>query len=337
MKRRWVLGVFLLVFAGCRLSGCHSSGTWMDAQIDGSIREKINELNATVISGISSGDTAALKAMFSDTLWKRMGATFAAQVRENKVSFKPASFKVRNQYYMVFKGNSTSPSTNVRRTKGNEHDYTLTFQPTTEETALTVGYFVDTPECFALTTAFGKYGNTWKLNILEIGLLKVMNRDAIDWYQKAQRDFDKGYLADASNDLLICENLLRPAGDLLHYVKEKDISDLDQRLTAAITQRYPFPMTDSLVKTKPSIFRISLYRAPEGYYPLIQYRTRLPMSDTVALSRECDAIHARLGQLFAGLDQGKRYLFFRAYTAIPGDTTHALAYKDFRRPGNVNP
>ena len=91
----------------------------------------------------------------------------------------------------------------------------------TEETTVSLGYFAGASESFALTTSFGKYGGDWKLNILEIGLLKIMNGDAVDWYHRAQRDYDSGYLADAANDLLIGEQLLRPAGDLLHYEKGK--------------------------------------------------------------------------------------------------------------------
>src|ERR1700744_2860476 len=152
-----------------------------------------------------------------------------------------------------------------------------------------------------------------------IGLLKIMNGDAVDWYHRAKSDFDSGYLADASNDILIMDQLMRPAGDLLHYEKEKEMTDFDERLSAAIGKRYPFPMTDSLVRTKPSIFRIALYRAPEAYFPFVLYRTTLPLTDTLALSRECDAVSARLGDLFKGLPNGKRFIYFRAYNKLPGD------------------
>jgi hypothetical protein len=325
-----------LIFVCCSvwlfaLCGCRHSGTWVDGQIDPAIRASIRELDAQVIRYISTKDTAKLKAMFSDSLWDRVGPNFASQVEKNEVTFDTAAFKEKNQFYIVYTGSRAH--TTVHRGKGNEHDYILTFQPMTEETAVTLGYFNASPESFALTTSFGKYGNTWKLNILEIGLLKIMNGDAVDWYHRAKRDYDSGYLADAANDLLIGEQLLRPAGDLLHYEKEKEISDLDQHLSASITQRYPFPMTDSLVQTKPSIFRISVYRAADGYYPFVLYRTKLPFSDTLALAKECDAVYAHLNQLFRGLDEGKRYLYFRAYSQIPGDTTKAMAYKEFRREG----
>ena len=99
------------------------------------------------------------------------------------------------------------------------------------------------------------------------------------------------------------------------------MTDIDQRLSAGITRAYPFPMTDSLVRTKPSIFRISIYR------------TQLPFSDTLALARECDAVSAHLGEIFKGLPDGKRYIYFRAYSKIPGDTTQAEGYKEFKRSG----
>lgn len=321
-------GVVLFLSGGCHFT---PAGTWVDGQIDPKIRTTMRDLNTNVIHDISAKDTASLKALFSDTLWNRVGPGFATQVEKNEVAFDPAKFKEKNQFYIVYKG--AKANANVHRGKGSEHDYVLTFQPMTEETTVSLGYFTGPSESFALTTSFGKYGGDWKLNILEIGLLKIMNGDAVDWYHRAQRDYDSGYLADAANDLLIGEQLLRPAGDLLHYEKEKELTDIDQRLSSAITQRYPFPMTDSMVRTKPSVFRISVYRTPEGYYPFLLYKTQLPFTDTLALSKECDAVCAHLGEMFKGLPEGKRYIYFRAYSKIPGDTTAALAYKEFKREG----
>jgi hypothetical protein len=303
----------------------------VDGQIDPSVRSTIRQLNTQVIRDISAKDTAGLRTLFSDTLWNRVGSNFAGQVERNEVTFDPAKYKEKNQFYIVYNGSKANAD--IHRGKGSEHDYTLTFQPMNEETAVSLGYFTSPSESFALTTSFGKYGSDWKLNIMEIGLLKIMNGDAIDWYHRAQRDFDSGYLADAANDLLIGEQLLRPAGDLLHYQKEKDLGELDQRLSSAISTAYPFPMTDSLVRTKPSVFRISLYRTPEGYYPFLLYKTQLPLGDTLALSHECDDVCAHLGQMFKGLPEGKRYLYFRAYSKIPGDTSQSLAFKEFRRSG----
>lgn len=320
--------VGLFLSGGCRFG---AGGTWVDSQIDPKIRETMRDLNTKVIQYISDKDTAKLKTLLSDSLWNRVGPSFAAQVEKNEVAFDPSKYKDKNQFYIVYTGSRSHAD--VHRGKGNEHDYVLTFQPMTEETTVSIGYFTGTPESFALTTSFGKYGSDWKLNIMEIGLLKIMNGDAIDWYHRAQRDYDSGYLADAANDLLIGEQLLRPAGDLLHYEREKELTDIDQRLSAGITRAYPFPMTDSLVRTKPSIFRISIYRTPEAYYPFVLYRTQLPFSDTLALARECDAVNVHLGEIFKGLPDGKRYIYFRAYSKIPGDTTQAEGYKEFKRSG----
>jgi hypothetical protein len=328
MNRRWMLAAGCLIL----LCACHKNGTWMDGQIDPALRKTLNDLNNQVIKDISTRDVRDLQRISSDSLWIANGPAIIDQLLHTKTLPDPATFKLKNQFYLRFSGSSGNQSSTMHRTKGSEHDYRLSFQPINSETLVTLGYFNESPESFALTTAFGKFGNTWKLNILQIGVLKIMNRDAIDWYHRAQQDFDSGFLVDAGNDLLVCEQLLKPAGDLLHYQKEKDINDLDQRLTSAITTRYPFPLTDSLVSTKPSIFKITLYRTQEGYYPFVLYHTKLNLSDTIALSKECDAVTAHLGQLFNGLDQGKRYLFFRAYGKMSGKTADE-SYKDFQRSG----
>jgi hypothetical protein len=314
------------------LTGCHRNGTWMDAQIDPALRDKMNELNGQVLKDISGRNVNDLRNISSDSLWSSNGTNIEDQILHTQTLPDPNTFKVKNQFYLKFYGADANRNSTMHRTKGSEHDYLLTFQPINKETLVTLGYFNQSPESFALTTSYGKYGDNWKLNIMQIGLLKVMNRDAIDWYHSAQKDFDSGYLVDAGNDLLLCEQLLKPAGGLLHYEKEKEINDLDQKLTSAITQRYPFPLTDSLVATKPSIFKISLYRTSDGYYPFILYKTKYALTDSVALSRECDAVCAHLGDLFYGLDKGKKYLFFRAYSKLDPSKMDE-GYKDFRRNG----
>lgn len=325
MKYRWlVAGALLLAW------GCHPNVSQVDRQIDVNIRTRMDALNQEVLQGFGKKDPARIRKICSDSLWAREGKTISEQIINNKKPPEPSRFKIRNQFYMYYTGSGDLAT--VRRFKGSEHDYVLTLKPLNEETAVTTGYFSDTPESFALTTAYGKYGDTWKLNVLQLGLLKIMNGDAIDWYNKAQRDFDQGYLADAGNDLLLCEQLMKPAGDFIRYVKEKEINDLDLKLTTAITGRYPFPLTDSLVKTRPSIFKISLFRTDEGYFPFILYNTRLPLSDSTGLDKECNAVCAHLGDLFKGLDQGKRFLFFRAYGRIPGENA-GNTFKDFRKDG----
>jgi hypothetical protein len=325
MKYRWLAAGCILL-----LCSCHSNVSQVDSQIDGRIRTQMYALNQEVLQGLGTKNPARIAKICSDSLWARDGKAISEQILNNKRPPEPARFKIRNQFYLHYSGGKDKAV--VRRSKGNEHDYILTLQPLNAETAVTMGYFNDTPESFALTTAYGKYGDTWKLNILQLGLLKIMNGDAIDWYNKAQHDYERGCLADAGNDLLLCEQLMKPAGDFIHYEKEKEINDLDQKLTTAITQRYPFPLTDSLVKTRPSIFRISLYRTSDGYYPFVLYNTKLSLSDSSGLEKECNAVCARLGDLFKGLDEGKRFLFFRAYGQIPGDTSGS-AFKEFRKAG----
>jgi hypothetical protein len=329
MKYRWLMAGGILLACGC-----HPDVSQVDRQIDVKIRTQMDALNQEVLQGLGKKDPVRIQKICSDSLWARDGKTISEQVINNKKPPEPTRFKIRNQFYMYHTGGGSTET--VRRFKGSDHDYILSLQPLNAETAVTMGYFNDTPESFALTTAYGKYGDTWKLNIMQLGLMKIMNGDAIDWYHKAQHDYDQGYLADAGNDLLLCEQLMKPAGDFIRYVKEKDINDLDLKLTTAITRRYPFPLTDSLVKTKPRIFKISLYRTEEGYFPFILYNTRLALSDSTGLDKECNAVCAHLGDIFKGLDQGKRFLFFRAYGQIPGDNS-GNAYKEFRKEGANRP
>lgn len=313
------------------LCSCRPNVSLVDREIDAGIRASMDTLNSQVLDGVGKHNPALIQKVSSDSLWTKDGQAINDQVRHNTKSFDPTHFKVRNQFYLYHTGSDSV--TTVRRFKGSEHDYIVTLQPQSAETAVTFGYYNAIPETFALTTAYGRHDGEWKLDVFQLGLLKIMNGDAIDWYHKAQQDFDQGYLADAGNDLLLCEELLRPAGNYIRYVKEKEINDLDLKLTSVITHRYPLPLTDSLVRTRPRIFKISLHRTDEGYFPFILYNTHLDLTDSAALSKECNAVCAHLGDLFKGLDQDKRFLFFRAYRDLPGDDTADGVYREFRREG----
>ncbi len=71
------------------------------------------------------------------------------------------------------------------------------------------------------------------------------------------------------------------------------------------------------LKSKPQIFRVFPQGMSEGFHPSVYYVTTLNTADTTALSKECTEIHKNIGQVFKGLNQDKKYIFYRAFERLP--------------------
>ena len=153
-----------------------------------------------------------------------------------------------------------------------------------------------------------------------------MDKDAFDWYQTAKSDYDKGYLIDAANDLTLSYQLRKPANQFWQYQKEQEIEGYEQKVMADINSKFSFPMTVDYVKTKPQIFRIFPQGMNEGYFPAIFYITNIDMNDTTKLSKECNEIHSKIGELYKGIDKNKKMIFYRAFKSIPTGTNPVENY-----------
>jgi hypothetical protein len=180
-----------------------------------------------------------------------------------------------------------------------------------------VGYFGDKTDQKCFTFIYGKRGSIWKLNNIQAGILRIMNKDAIDWYQTAISDFQKGYYMDAVCHIGISTQLLNPLNHQWKYQKEKEIEAFEQEVTKKAYSTYHFPLTVGYVPTKPVIFRIHSQVVTEGYFPLILYTTTIDLNDIPALSKECDEIHKNIGKLFKGIDIDNTYILYSPVKTIP--------------------
>ena len=136
-------------------------------------------------------------------------------------------------------------------------------------------------------------------------------------YVEAKSNYEKGYLIDAANDLTLSSQLMKPANQFWQYQKEKEIQEFGEKVMTEINSNFSFPMTVEYVETKPKIFRIFPQGMNEGYFPMVQYTTSIDLKDTTSLSKECDLIHSKIGELYKGINKDKKMIFYRAFKSIP--------------------
>ena len=314
--------LLLLIIA---ITGCNTSGTWNDDHIDLALRQTINGLNAQVIEGLAADKPDKILAVASEALITAAHNDLTSLTQKTAGMIQPGNFKIRNQFFT--KNSTANAVTTVLPGLGEEHDYRIAYVSITKESVVTVGEFNNGWQTLAMLTIYGKYGNEWKLNILRMGVLKMANKDAIDWYHDAQQDYKAGDLVDAGNKLSISAQLAKPEENYWSYVQEPALKTFGETLNAAINKTYSFPIKQAVGAGEVAIFHTVPQVLREGYFPGIQYVTSIPLTDTAALSRECDLLHQNISKIFPLIEARNNTILYRAFSRVPtADTERSYGF-----------
>jgi hypothetical protein len=167
----------------------------------------------------------------------------------------------------------------------------------------------------------------WRLFGLRSGLYKVLGNDAITWYRQAEGEYVKGADMDAYLHQRIALELLKPGAAFIHYHKEREILDFKTDLSNKLDFDYKIPATAEYVPGTPQLFDISTRLYDGKLCPVVYVKTALPLSDTSALSKQCDEIHAGLDALFRKLNRNE-HLLYEVYgeTADPADPGPGIVF-----------
>lgn len=310
------------------LMGCSVGGQWSDENIDPKVKAEINEFNNHIIDGLATKNPDKIKSVASEKLLEQ-SKDLETMVMSGNWKIDPTKFQIKNQFYLKKSADGTDSRVFTGLT--GDHDYTIHFKAINKEMFISVGYLEDDLQRLALTMIYGKYGDNWKLNILQIGLLDIENKDAIDWYRQAQENFNKGNIVDAALNFTLASQCLKPANQIWQYGLESEINDFGQKVNQEVNKTYTFPITVESIKSKPQLFRVFPQGMNEGFHPSVYYVTTLNINDTTALSKECTELHKQIGQVFKGLDQDKKYIFYRAFEKLPTNNEEVNNYGFLRR------
>ena len=305
------------------LSSCTLGETKKDSGIDPQIKKQIHLLNSQIVEGlVENKPNYVLSVCSANLLKKKSDIKVLMQLLTGNV--KKNNYKILNEYYQ--KNASKKNMASVSSSQTDNHEYQIRYESLNKEMYVVVSYFEDSINQKCFTFIYGKYGNVWKLNNMQAGILKIMNKDAFDWYKLAKSDYDKGYFIDAICKMGISTQLLKPANQLWKYKKENEMLTFEEKVTKQTYSKYHFPITVDSVKTKPVIFRIYAQNIPEGYFPSILYLTSIDLKDVPKLAMECDELHKYIGKLFKGITSNNKIILYRPMKAIPTGTESAKQY-----------
>ncbi|HWZ36481.1 MAG TPA: hypothetical protein VNW51_09995 [Mucilaginibacter sp.] len=327
--KKSIIYLFAALLTTAMFQGCKSKGgAKVNDEINSDTRAKIAELNKKLFNGITTDNVNAVRALLSPDLIKKNGSELDMVIDRCSKRYPAKDFEILDEY--LSSGLKKSDNDTVRSARGNDNDYTIGFQAMNDEMytslLITKGLTVNG----AILAVYGKYGNDWKINILQMGDYSIAGKNAVDYYKEAQALYSKGNLADATDMIIITSQLVSPAGNYFSYKNESDMRILFSKVVDEANATFRLPIVISQVKTAPQIFQMSPQVVEEvghqGVFPLIKYKSGIKLTDTVALKAENQALQQSIGAIFKGIDQNNQYILYQAYNETSEGKAEAKHY-----------
>lgn len=318
--KKSIIYLFTVFLFSAVLQGCTGN---QDAKINNDInsdtRATIAALNKKLVDGITTGNVAAVRALLSPDMIKKIGNQLDTVIARCSKRYPAKGFEVLDEYLST--GLKKKEADTVKSQHGNDNDYAIGYRAMNDEMytsalitkGLTVNGFI--------LAVYGKYGNGWKINILQMGDYSIAGKTAIDYYNDAHTLYNKGSLVDATDMMIITSQLVSPGGTYFSYNKESEMKIFFSKVIDEANATYRLPIVISQVKTTPEVFSMSPQvveeTAYQGVFPIIRYKSSIKLTDTIALKAENQALQQNIGTIFKGIDQNNQYILYQAYNTIP--------------------
>lgn len=300
---------FVLMLQSC------GDGITKNETIDANVKAEIKALDDKLIQRVSENNTELLKEMMSDELLDKSGEQIAAVLKEVSEEITTTHYTKLDEYHVQNTG--TGGGNNVSSGTTENNDYNLRFMGINKEMYVSLLIPEGKIDNYLITAVYGKYDDEWKLNILQFGQYRIDKKTAPEHYKASQEHYKKGHLIDAVTSISLAHLCLQPANKIWSYNGAKKIKDYYKKVMAEINEKQPLPLTISQVESAPKVFRIFPQAVEDGYFPTVQYITTIEISDTAAITAENDRIHEVIGEVFPGINENKKYLFYRAFNEMP--------------------
>jgi hypothetical protein len=321
MKKQISLILFtflaIIFFQSCKEP---TTGFAVNDSINSDIKKQIAELDKKLFKGIMDKDANSVRLLLSPELLKRSGKRLDTLVNNTGQIYHATEYELLDEFYTKHHIGNFIDS--LKTNKGDSTDYAITYRAMNEEMYTSVMVTKNLPVNCLILAVYGKYGNDWKLNVLQIGEYSIFNKTAFDYYKISKELYSKGSVLDAANMLVITSQLGNPVGDFFHYKNEETMRIFFSTVLDDANNKFKFPVTVSQLKTTPQIFAVSPQytgdKANDGIVPLIKYKSNIKLTDTVALKAENKDLQSVIGIVFKGIDQNNKTIFYQAFNLDDG-------------------
>lgn len=326
------ISLIVLISLIFSLSSCQPDGDKEgEYQIDPQVKAKIDSLNEQIMLGAYQNNPVLIEEVMSPKLLASSGRATDVLVQQISSIANSPSFQLFDEYYL--QGQSEKPITQTYSGGMDPDAYSIKFQSLTDEIYISILRPDEQYPDHLLTLIYGLYENGWKLNIIQFGQYAFLGKTAIDLWNEAKIQEQKGYFVDATNTMSLAMQCLKPAKQFWEYREEGAMTRYYEKLMEQINAAYKFPIRVEVVESKPVIFGIYPQTTEEGIFPMVEYMSLESQEDSVALEQENVLLHEQIGIIFPGLDKEKSHVLYRAYDSIPDGKRVPVFYGFIRETG----
>jgi hypothetical protein len=255
MKKHPLTTAVIIVAFNLLFQSCHfgTTCTWKNGNIDPDIKNTINLLNKKLIQDIKAGDIAGVKQLMSTVLLDSAGSKIDTLV--NKVGFTSDDFGVVDEYYS--KNSTTNIANTLISNNGNINDYEVDYLALNKEMYTSLLVPKNESSNGIMLVCYGKYDNSWKINVLYVGVYKQFGKTAPEYFDLAQQEYKKGNIINAADFIIVAKDIAKPLSTYFKYKNEDDMKGFYTKLLSEANTQYHFPIVLDKIKNSPQIFAVS--------------------------------------------------------------------------------
>jgi len=281
--------------------------------IPDTIKSNIELLNNKIFKSIESRNADLFyNEVISDKLKTKEDGSLKSFILQLSMSYDKKGYEIKDQFFIP--KIKEKQDLIITGEKDTEYEYKLEFGIGNADSYVSLLTFNN--ETILLGLIYRKYDNEWRLHFFGAGYYKYRDKLSFDYYKTATTQLNKGYFVDAGLNAPLIKLLLKP-NQFYSYTKHDIMYNFVDKVDSIVKSKYSFPVTIESIKTKPKVFLIELQEMKEGIFPMVNYVSTIPISNTKKLKNENDLIQKQIGILFPGLDKDKKYIFYSAHDRLP--------------------
>ncbi|HTK19554.1 MAG TPA: hypothetical protein VL442_08580 [Mucilaginibacter sp.] len=315
----------LFVIVSLMTQGCHlgTSGTWKNDHIQQDIRSEIAVLNKQLFNDFKNKDVTAVKKLLSPALLTESGNQMDTIINQVGPALAESDYEIVDEYYT--KNTAANVPNTLISSIGDSSGYIVNYLAMNKEMYVSLLKSTKTNNSVLLMAIYGKYGNDWKINIIQFGEYEIAGKTAPGYYKGALKFYKSGDMIDAADMIITASQVATPGGKYFKYSSDSTMKNFYSKVVKEANAAFKFPITISQIKTKPVIFganpQFTGEKGREGIYPMINYKSEINLADTAALRAENNILQKDIGNIFPGIDKNNSYIFYRAYNQVPDGKT----------------
>ena len=319
IKKTVIFILFVVTIQSCNLN---SSGTWRNDQIQRRTREEIKALNDKLVKSMGEDDVASVKGLMADILKK--DSNIVEFVHQFSNSFGIKEYKILDEYYV--KNTSVQVTNTLISENSDDNGYEVSYLALNKEMYASLLVAANKNAEMLILAIYGKYGEDWKLNLLQYGQYRALGKNAPDYFNLAKASYEKSHLLNAVNYISLSKQLLKPLNNFFKFKKEAEVNAFFNKVMKEADSTYSLPLTLEQLQTKPKIYKVVPQVNEEEIFPMIYYVSSIDINDETALKNENELVRKEVDRIFPGIDKDKKYIFYWVSNELPNEGTVVEQY-----------